>query len=415
MDIRKIKITDLKEYGNNPVIHSKEQINKLAEIIKQYGFRQPIVIDKDYIIVAGHGRLQAVKKLGYREIDCVVADDLSEEEIRAYRLADNKIKELSSWDEDLLKIELLNLENISPEILGFEDSELKLLRETELKEINEAKLKIDEDYIPEEVKNPVIKRGDLIELGNHRILCGDSFSKENLNRLLKGIIVNAVVTDPPYGMNLDTDFSTMGSGKKYKKILNDDKYFNCGIFLKYFKEIEEQFWFGANYYIKEIEGGSWLVWDKRTDFESESMNIAKADYSLSEFELCWSKVKHRQRIARFFWFGFSGTQLEPEKGTGGIVGTNQSIKRIHANQKPVRLYNWIYDNFLKEEHKNIWDGFLGSGSSLIAAEISGKNMYGIEYEEEYCQMIIERYLHFTGENEIIINGQNINWSEYKEG
>ena len=415
MDIRKIKITDLKEYGNNPVIHSKEQINKLAEIIKQYGFRQPIVIDKDYTIVAGHGRLQAVKKLGYKEIDCVVADDLSEEEIRAYRLADNKIKELSSWDEDLLKIELLNLENISPEILGFEDSELKLLRETELKEINEAKLKIDEDYIPEEVKNPVIKRGDLIELGNHRILCGDSFSKENLNRLLKGIILNAVVADPPYGMNLDTDFSTMGSGKKYKKILNDDKYFNCSIFLEYFKEIEEQFWFGANYYIKEIEGGSWLVWDKRTDFESESMNIAKADYSLSEFELCWSKVKHRQRIARFFWFGFSGTQLEPEKGTGGIVGTNQSIKRIHANQKPVRLYNWIYDNFLKEEHKNIWDGFLGSGSSLIAAEISGKNMYGIEYEEEYCQMIIERYLHFTGENEIIINGQNINWSEYKEG
>ena len=415
MDIRKIKITDLKEYGNNPVIHSKEQINKLAEIIKQYGFRQPIVIDKDYIIVAGHGRLQAVKKLGYREIDCVVADDLSEEEIRAYRLADNKIKELSSWDEDLLRIELLNLETISPEILGFEDSELKLLRETELKEINEAKLKIDEDYIPEEVKNPAIKRGDLIELGNHRILCGDSFSKENLNRLLKGIILNAVVADPPYGMNLDTDFSTMGSGKKYKKILNDDKYFNCSIFLEYFKEIEEQFWFGANYYIKEIEGGSWLVWDKRTDFESENMNIAKADYSLSEFELCWSKVKHRQRIARFFWFGFSGTQLEPEKGTGGIVGTNQSIKRIHANQKPVRLYNWIYDNFLKEEHKNIWDGFLGSGSSLIAAEISGKNMYGIEYEEEYCQMIIERYLHFTGENEIIINGQNINWSEYKEG
>ena len=97
MDIRKIKIADLKEYENNPVIHSKEQISKLAGIIKQYGFRQPIVIDKDYTIVAGHGRLQAVKKLGYEEIDCVVADDLSEEEIRAYRLADNKIKELR-WD-----------------------------------------------------------------------------------------------------------------------------------------------------------------------------------------------------------------------------------------------------------------------------------------------------------------------------
>ena len=143
MDIRKIKITDLKEYGNNPVIHSKEQINKLAEIIKQYGFRQPIVIDKDYIIVAGHGRLQAVKKLGYREIDCVVADDLSEEEIRAYRLADNKIKELSSWDEDLLRIELLNLENISPEILGFEDSELKLLRKTELITVKQVCQKLE--------------------------------------------------------------------------------------------------------------------------------------------------------------------------------------------------------------------------------------------------------------------------------
>ena len=158
MEIRKIKIENLKEYENTPVVHSKEQINKLAEILKQYGFRQPIVIDKDYTIVAGHGRLQAVKKLGYEEIDCVVADDLSEEEIRAYRLADNKIKELSFWDEDLLKIELLNLDNINPEILGFGDSELKLLRETELKELNEAKLKTDEDYIPEEVKNPVFNQ-----------------------------------------------------------------------------------------------------------------------------------------------------------------------------------------------------------------------------------------------------------------
>ena len=415
MEVRKIKIEEIKEYENNPVIHSKEQINKLAQIIEKYGFRQPIVIDKNFIIVAGHGRLQAVKKLGYKEIDCVVADDLSKEEIKAYRLADNKIKELSSWNEDLLKIELLDLESMNLEILGFNNEDLNFLKETEIEEIREAKIRTDEDYIPEEIKNLVIKRGDLIELGKHRILCVDSFNEDNLNRLLEGIGVNVIVTDPPYGMNLDTDFSPMKSGKKYKKILNDDKYFNCGIFLKYFKEIEEQFWFGANYYIKEIEGGSWLVWDKRTDFESESMNIAKADYSLSEFELCWSKVKHRQRIARVMWFGYNGTQYEPEKGENGIISSNRGIKRIHANQKPVRLYTWMFDNYLKGEHKNIWDGFLGSGSSLIAAEISGKNMYGLEYEEEYCQMIIERYLNFTKDEEIIINGQNINWLEYKEG
>lgn len=414
MEIIKINIKDLKEYENNPVIHSREQINKLAEIIKRYGFRQPIVIDRNNVIVAGHGRLQAVKKLGYKEVDCVIADDLTDDQIRAYRLADNKIKELSLWDEDLLKTELLNLEDINLELLGFNDEDLKFIEDTELKEIKEEKLKVDDEYIPEEVKNLVIKRGDLIELGNHRILCGDSFNKDNLDKLLKGIKVDAVVSDPPYGMNLDTDFSTMSAGKNYRKILNDDKHFDCSIFLSYFKNVEEQFWWGANYYIKEIEGGSWLVWDKRTDFESESMNIAKADYTLSEFELCWSKVKHRQRIARFFWFGFNGTQFEPEKGREGIVGTSQSIKRIHANQKPVRLYNWLYENFLKIDYKNIWDGFLGSGSSLIAAEISGKNMYGLEYEEEYCQMIIERYLNFTGEDEIIINGQKIIWSEYRE-
>ncbi|MCP1226301.1 ParB/Srx family N-terminal domain-containing protein, partial [Sebaldella sp. S0638] len=113
MEIRKINIKDLKEYQNNPVIHSREQIGKLAEIIKRYGFRQPIVIDRNNIIVAGHGRLQAVKKLGYKEIDCVVADDLTDDQVRAYRLADNKIKELSLWDEDLLKTELLNLEDIN--------------------------------------------------------------------------------------------------------------------------------------------------------------------------------------------------------------------------------------------------------------------------------------------------------------
>ena len=161
MEVRKIKIEEIKEYENNPVIHSKEQINKLAQIIEKYGFRQPIVIDKNFIIVAGHGRLQAVKKLGYKEIDCVVADDLSKEEIKAYRLADNKIKELSSWNEDLLKIELLDLESMNLEILGFNNEDLNFLKEIEIEEIREAKIRTDEDYIPEEIKNLVIKRNRL--------------------------------------------------------------------------------------------------------------------------------------------------------------------------------------------------------------------------------------------------------------
>ena len=114
------------------------------------------------------------------------------------------------------------------------------------------------------------------------------------------------------------------------------------------------------------------------------------------------------------WFGFNGTQFEPEKGVGGIVGSSNAVKRIHANQKPVRLYTWMFDNYLKEEHKNIWDGFLGSGSILIACEISNKNLYGIEYEEEYCQMVIERYLDFTKEKQIKINGKLVDWNEYKK-
>jgi DNA modification methylase len=254
-------------------------------------------------------------------------------------------------------------------------------------------------------------------------MCGDSFDKKNIDKLINNNQIHCVYTDPPYGMNLDTDFSHMsyssdnGAGKKiYKKVEGDNKPFDPTFLLEYFKDIDEIFLWGANYYADKLTNlamgkSSWFVWNKRV--EDGKCDYSDVDFTLSEFELCWSKTKHRQRIINAVWFGYNGLQYE---GKETFIGRG-SIKRIHPNQKPVRMIKKSFEYFLKENHKNIVDLFGGSGSVLIACEETGRNCFMMEYDEKYCEDIINRYIKYKqSDNDVYVIRLNekVYWKDIKE-
>ena len=220
-------------------------------------------------------------------------------------------------------------------------------------------------------------------LGEHRLLCGDATKKEDVERLMDGEKADMVFTDPPYGMNLDTDYSSMKSkmfkgktgGDYHNPIIGDDKQFNPTLVLNYFDYCKEQFWWGGDYYAEYLpKGNSWIVWDKRLDDSADKM------YG-SCFELCWSKSKHKRDIARIKWAGIFGTEKEFDK------------KRHHPTQKPIDLALWFFDKY---NGNNVVDLFLGSGSTLIACEKTNRKCYGMEIDPHYCDVIVKRWEDYTG-------------------
>jgi DNA modification methylase len=406
MNIEKIAIESLIPYVNNQKQHPEAQIEKIAGSIKEFGFLNPIIVDKDNVIIAGHGRYEAAKRLGLEKVPVIRAEHLTQAQIKAYRIADNRLAELAIWDEELLAVELAELEeiNFDMDLLGFNEDELNGLLDIKDEEVDYEKA----DEVPEvEEEEIIIKRGDLIELGKnfqHRILCGDSTKEEDVERLMNGEKADMVFTDPPYGMNLDTDYSSLNwrdrKGKKYEKVIGDNEDFRPELITTIFNNFgycKEIFLWGADYfykYIPEFDKGHYLVWDKTLE------SNGNAD-SNSEFELLWTKNKHKRQVIHFNWFRYFGL-------------SSQDIKqRVHPTQKPLQVCEPIIEKYSKE-NKIIIDLFLGSGSTLIACENLKRICYGMELDEKYCQVVIERYVTYTGNPKIKINGKEVDWYEYKK-
>lgn len=396
MNIIEKKLTEIIPYEKNPR-KNDEAVKYVAESIKQFGFKVPIVIDKNNVIVAGHTRYKASKKLGIKEVPCIVADDLTEEQIKAYRLADNKVAEQAEWDFDLLGEELSDILDIDMGDFGFD-----LSVEEEEKEAVEDEFEME---LPEE---PRAKLGDIYQLGRHRLMCGDSTSVTDIDRLMNGIKADMIYTDPPYGMNLDTDYSSMKNnldfaneknftgGKKYAQGIVDDfkpEMINTIMQL----DVKETFLWGADYFAEILPNkndGSWIVWDKRANGND---NIEE-DYSSDKmygscFELCWSRNKHKRDIARIKWASVFGTEQEFDH------------KRHHPTQKPVKLSEWFLKKYSKEGY-SILDLFGGSGSTLIACEQLNRKCYMMELDPKYIDVIINRWEQFTGKKAVLINGNN---------
>ncbi|MEG2229951.1 MAG: DNA methyltransferase, partial [Bacilli bacterium] len=386
MEILNFKLKDIKPYEKNPR-KNDEAVEFVANSIKEFGFKNPIILDKNNVIVCGHTRYKASLKLGLEEVPCIVASDLTPEQIKAFRLADNKTSEKSEWDFDLLNEELDGIFNIDMSEFDF-----NLDIEDEQKDIEED----DFDCTPKEESKS--KLGDIYQLGNHGLMCGDSTKIEDVEKLMNGEKADMVFTDPPYGMNLDADFSGMKKendiskskklkgGKKYEIGIVDNfnpKMINVIMGL----DVEETFLFGGDYFCELLpnkNNGSWIVWDKRAN-GNDNIN---EDYSSDKiygscFELCWSKKKHKRDIARVKWAGVFGTEKEFDH------------KRHHPTQKPIKLSQWFIDRYSKENNI-ILDLFGGSGSTLIACEQLNRNCYMMELDPRYIDVIINRWGKFTG-------------------
>lgn len=387
MAFQTIPIHELKPYENNPREHPIRQLQAITDSIKRFGFKGSILIDRNNVIVAGHARYEAAAAAGLSEITCEYADGLTDDEIIAYRILDNKIAEMGydnieKLDLEIKKIPDFNFAEFSIEIPTFE-------------KINEGLC--DENDIPGLVSEPITKLGDIWLLGNHRLMCGDSTMIDDVEKLMNGEKADMVFTDPPYGIDEETDrdFASRTrkcKGNKFDKIIGDKSIqtaidsFNLCTSL----QIPTMVFWGANYYCHSIpESGNWLVWDKRIEENQRDMN--------SDCELAWVKSKANSvRIFRHLWKGM-------------IKGSENGQARCHPTQKPIALAEWCFNEYGKDA-KTILDLFGGSGSTLIACEKTNRKCFMMELSPQYCDVIIKRWEKFTGQDAILESTQQT----YKE-
>lgn len=379
-------IASVKPYARNAKKHDDKQVANVAESIKQFGWQQPIVCDADGVIIIGHCRLLAAKKLGLKKVPVKTVDNLSEEQVKKLRTLDNKLNE-SDWDFDLLAEDIGELD-----FSGF-DIDWGLPADVEETEIVE-----DEPPEVDEEHEPICKLGDIWQLGRHKLICGDSTDKATVKRLMDGAKADMVLSDPPYGMCLDTDFSgAVGSlgrkggtrGNKYDKVIGDNEDFKpelVSTFFENFGYCKEVFLFGADYFAELLPNkndGSWLVWDKRKESQADAIG--------SEFELIWSKNKHKRRVLRHDWFGFLSSQ-----------DSKDAQHRVHPTQKPVTLLADIIKQW-GDGCNIIVDLYGGSGSTLIACEQLGRRCFTMELDPKYCDVIIKRWENLTGKKAVKIS------------
>ena len=373
-------VADLIPYALNSRTHSDEQVAQIAASIREFGFTNPVLVDEQNNLIAGHGRLMAARKLKLDQVPAVVVTGLDDRKRRALVIADNKLALNSGWDEDALRVELEDLAGDFGELMGFSEDELVAL----LKQGEGTEGLTDEDAVPEAPEQPVTVEGDVWILGRHRLMCGDSTSIDAVERLLAGAKIDLVHTDPPYGISerakkrTSRETNSLAKSSSHLPDFNDattdaakDAFALCeGLGIK------RQVWWGANYYAHAVpETANWFVWDKRVEEKQKDVN--------SDCELAWVKSKWSSvRIFRHLW---KGLIKESEKGQA----------RVHPTQKPVALVEWVFDYY--KDVSTVLDLFGGSGSTLMAAEKQGKVAFLMELETYYCDVIIKRWQDFTGE------------------
>ena len=361
-------VTDLIPYARNSRTHSDEQVAQIAASIKEFGWTNPILTDGDNGLIAGHGRLLAARKLGQKEVPTIELTGLSEAQKKAYIIADNRLALNAGWDNEMLKLEFDQLTELGfdLELTGFTLDEIAALDPEVVEGLT------DEDEVPGIPDEPKTKIGDIYQLGQHRLMCGDSTSLSDVDKLMQGIYPDLIHTDPPYGMNAVSKSSVLK--KNYKvDILGDDNpdvakdAFNL-IFGLYPES--KHIWWGANYYSSVLpDSECWLVWDK---------NNGQSDQT--DCELAWANFRS---VVRQF------TQA------------SEKTNRVHPTQKPVSLMEWIIKRF-KLTSKTIADFFGGSGSTLIAAEKNGIQAFIMEFDPKFCDVIVKRWENFTGKTAELI-------------
>jgi len=381
-------VTKLIPYARNARVHSDAQIAEIAASMREWGFTMPILVDEQDTVIAGHGRLLAAQQLGYSSVPTMVAKGWTEAQIRAYRIADNKLTLNSAWNEELLALELADLPDLQ-ELMGFAQEEVERL----LAQLNRTQGLTDPDEAPPLPEEPITQPGDLWQCGPHRILCGDATRAEDVAKLLDGVKPNLMVTDPPYGVEYDADWRNQrvrsdgspSDGRAIGKVQNDDRA-DWREAYSLFPGFAAYAW-SADLRSKEaIEGllsagfelRAQIIWAK-TRFA-----IGRGDYHF-QHEPCWYAVRKGGR---------SGWQGARDQATLWEINHIKS-ETGHSAQKPVEcMRRPIVNN--SSVGQAVYDPFVGSGTTMIAAEMEGRSALCMEISPAYCDVAVQRWEAFTG-------------------
>lgn len=386
-----VDIDKLVPYANNARTHSKEQINKLRASLREFGFINPVIIDKEFNVLAGHGRIEASRAEGIREIPCVFVEHLTEAQKKAYILADNRMALDAGWDEEMLKVEMEALNEMAYDLsfTGFDEKELAAMFETD------EEGKEDGFDVDAELKNPPFSLpGDVWHLGRHKVICGDSTQPETYERLMGGEKANLVCTDPPYLVNLHSTSGTitnddLGDEEGYRFIrsalecLKGSMAKDASIYVFYATakgRIFHDAFEDAGFKI-----GAGLVWKK------DRLVLTRTDWKYIHEPILWGWRKDGKHI----WYGdqkqttvfeFDRIRSSREEGCG------------HPSSKPVPLIAYLIRQ-CTQTNGIVLDGFLGSASTLVACEQLGRVLRGIELEPKFVDVAVKRYIALSEGNE----------------
>jgi len=384
-------------YIRNARTHSEEQVAQVAASIAEFGFVNPILVGADGVIIAGHARLLAARKLGMTEVPVIVLDHLTETQRRALVIADNRLAMNAGWDEEMLRVELESLQEggFDLDIVGFTDEEIEdLLRDPE----QTTEGLTDEDAVPETPETAVTVPGDIWLLGEHRLLCGDATQMADVEKVLAGGLADMVFCDPPYGVNYGATMKDKLRGKTHRKIANDNLGDNFGPFLRDACVNMLAVTKGAIYICMSSSalhtlhhafteaGGHWstfVIWAKNT------FTMGRADYQRQYEPMLYGWKEGTDH----FWCG--------ARDQGDVWFIKKPVKNdLHPTQKPVELVERAIRNSSKGRD-NVLDPFGGSGTTLIACEKSGRQARLIELEPKYCDVIIGRWQQHTGRQALL--------------
>lgn len=401
-EMQLVPIEKLVPYVNNARTHSPEQINKLRSSLREFGFINPVIIDRDYGVIAGHGRILAAKEEGIKDIPCVFADHLTEAQKKAYIIADNRMAMDAGWDEELLRVEIeaLQAEAFDLSLTGFDEKELADLFQ------EDSEVEDDDFDVDGELKEPVVTQmGDVWTLGRHRLVCGDSTKAETYEVLMQGQKANLVLTDPPYNVNYEG-----AAGKIKNDNMAGDKFY--------------QFLLDAFTNMEKVMANDASIYVFHADTEGLNFRKAFADAGFYLSGCCiWMKpslvlgrspYQWQHEPCLYGWKKKGKHQWYADRKQTTIWSFEKTKKNTdHPTMKPIPLLAYPIKNSTMS-NTLVLDPFGGSGSTLIACEQTDRSCFTIELDEKFCDVVVKRYIEQVGsadEVSVLRDGKTYSYAE----